>query len=124
MLKKLFILFLIPVFMLATSGLAYSAMLCQGKVADEGFMVKKCCEKKVNKDCCKFKTSLLKVKDSFQKTGFYFDSGRFLAVISEFSPVQIFSSPVIEKEKYFSFLSNAPPLSSVSRNILFCTYLI
>lgn len=68
-LKKVFVIFLTLIYLIVASGTAFSFHYCKGKMNSISFAWKKnedCCGKKkmTKKNCCKEKTSVLKINDS------------------------------------------------------------
>lgn len=122
MLKKLTILLLLQAFLIASTGVVVSQLFCNGNLSASGISIKACCQKK---NCCEKKTEFLKVKDQFVKAhDLVFDTDQYFSLlyINDFTAVSFDS--FVFSAKSFSAFDSSPPMLSVSRNILFCNFLI
>lgn len=122
--KKALILFLIPVFLLATTvGVTIVSHYCGGKLADKGFSIKPCCEDVNKGGCCETKSELLKVKDNFVKTSTDIHLNNVLALENN---LHVFELKPSFKEVFYSkgYWDKAPPLVNVDLYILFGSLII
>lgn len=119
MYKKSLLWLLIPVFLLATAGVTVTSVFCKGELFKSGISVDSCCKKG---DCCKKESQFLKVKDDFQKSFTAFKLLKPLPHTASYLFQTDFTDS-LEKQAGYA-CSNAPPVRSISLNILFCSFLI
>jgi hypothetical protein len=121
--KKILSIILIPVFLLtATVGMSYTAYFCKGKM-DKGISLKPCCKDVKKGGCCEKETKLLKVKDDFVQTAYYFNlNGHFFIDITSFNfsyPYKFSQASVL---KHYG--DKAPPSENIPFTILYQSFLI
>ncbi len=121
--KKAFTIFLIPVFLFATTiGVSQVALYCGGKLKEKAFAVKACC-KDVNKGgCCKTKSERVKVKDNFVKTNAHFNFSILVVENGYYSFEHAVSFKAISFTN--SYWGNAPPLPDQPFYLLYRSLII
>lgn len=67
--KKGFIILLIPLFVFSTMGVSITSLYCQGKLYEVGLTVHPCCNDVNQGGCCATESVFLKITDSFIKDG-------------------------------------------------------
>lgn len=109
-------------------GVSLNYFYCCGKLKTVSFKTrtlgKKECKKRVGKKCCENKTVTVKLKLDQKETQnpdvrFNHIDEFVLTDYNIFTPSISYSTA-----KTFALYSNPPPLNFLSRNILYCTFLI
>jgi hypothetical protein len=120
--KKVLVIALIPIFLMATQGVAVTTLFCKGKITKISAGVKPCC-KDVNKGgCCKTESRVLKVQDNFTHASVdYKFTADFVYRVSDFS-CKVYS--ISRKIDTTYFRSHAPPLIKQGLYILFRAIII
>ena len=98
--KNGLVIFLIPLFLLSTTGVSITSLYCQGELCEVGFTVHPCCDDVNKGGCCETESNFLKIADSFVKHNvdvivkiFCFD--RAIFIVRQFSLQELaFQSPV------------------------------
>jgi hypothetical protein len=121
--KKLIALFLIPVFLLMTAGVAITSLYCQGKISDVGITVKACCKDVDKGGCCNTKSEIVKVKDAFLSTSASFDFNH--SIVLYIPAFQIPDVSALISNFYFkTYWDKAPPILKGELYILFRSLII
>lgn len=122
--KKVFILLLIPVFLLTTTvGVTIVSHYCGGKLAERGFSIKPCCADTNKSGCCKTESEIIKIKDAFIKVNHTIDVSIFNAILNAI-PEVTFTPSYKEASLSKGYWDKAPPFKEDALYILFHSLII
>jgi hypothetical protein len=123
-LRKLIVIFLLPVFLVSTTiGVTMTSLYCNGKLTKTGMNVKACCNKVNKGGCCKTEIKLVKVEDIFLKTSNSFDLSNIFTLY--YSSGYISCTAEVKPLSQFRHYSHkAPPLDAKPLYILFHSLVI
>lgn len=123
MLQRLSSFILVFIFLLTSSGFAFSIHSCRGKISDISFSIKEkkcCCEKMgLQNSCCENETQLVKIQDDYINTSYSNIATPLSLQLSSF--LYSFS---IEDQNINSLIFSSPPPRKVRLGILIQTFRI